>query len=117
MPELEIALLLHPVDEVGIFLDVDPEQLFFYLGFLDDNEFPRLAVGARHRPASNLENLVHILVRDRVRLELAYAYAIAYELQQRVVIAEKVGLVHRVPSAGRAKGANFERFTLADISG
>jgi hypothetical protein len=45
MPQLEIALLLHPIDEVIVLLDISTEQGFLRLGILDDDKVPRLAVG------------------------------------------------------------------------
>src|SRR5215467_243710 len=85
--QLEVALLFHPVDEIGVLLDIDPEQLSLDLRVLHHHEFPGLAIGPRHRPAADLENLVDVFVGNRIGLELAYADAIAYELEQRVVVA------------------------------
>ena len=70
MAQLEIALLLHPVDEFLVLLRIGPEQLLLDRRVLDHDEFPRLRIGARHRPAPGFENLVDVVVRDRIGLEL-----------------------------------------------
>src|SRR5262249_28022515 len=57
MTQLEIALLLHPIDEVVVFLDVSAKQRLLGVGILDDDKVPRLAVGARHRPPPDFEDL------------------------------------------------------------
>jgi hypothetical protein len=71
-----------PVDEIDVLLDIDAEQLRFDLRVLHDHEFPGLAIGARHRPAANLEDLVDVFVGNRIRLELADTDAIAHKLQK-----------------------------------
>src|SRR5262245_2785909 len=99
MPQLEIALLLHPVDEIVVLLDIGAEQGLLGVGILDDDEIPGLSVGARHRPAPDLEDLRDVIVRDRVGLELAHARARFHEIEQRVVVAGEVALIHRHPAA------------------
>src|SRR5262245_1900636 len=85
--QLEVALLFHPVDEVGVLLDVDAEQIRLDLRVLHHHEFPGLAVRPGHRPATDFENPFKVFVGNRIGLELAHADAIAHELQQRVVVA------------------------------
>src|SRR5262249_57792064 len=63
MTQLEIALLLHPIDEVVVLLDIGAKQRLLVLGILDDDEIPRLAIGAGHRPTPDFENLSDIFVR------------------------------------------------------
>ncbi len=103
MAQLEIALLLHPVDEVVVLLGIDAEQFLLDRGIRDDDEIPRLAVGARHRPAPDFENLRDVFVRDRIGLEIAHADARLDDVQQRVVVAGEIGSVihlrHRFPVA------------------
>src|SRR5262245_16711017 len=97
MPQLEIALLFHPVDEVVVLLDIGAEPRLLGLGILDDDEVPGLAVGARHRPAPDLENPRDVVVGNQIGLELAHARARFHEIEQRVVVAGEVALIHRHP--------------------
>ena len=94
MTQLEFALLLHPIDEVVVFLDIGAEQRLLSVGILDDDEVPRLPVGAGHRPAPDFEDLGDVIVGDRIRLELAHACARLHEIEQDVVITGKIGLIH-----------------------
>src|SRR5262249_713036 len=95
MTQLEIALLLHPIDEVVVFLDVGAEQRLLGVGILDDDEVPRLAVGAGHRPPPDFEDSGDVIVGDRIRLELAHACARLHEIEQDIVVTGKIGLIHR----------------------
>jgi hypothetical protein len=99
MAQLEIALLLHPIDKVVVLLDIGAEQRLLGVGILDDDEIPGLAVGARHRPTPHFEDLRDVVIGDRVRLELAHARARFHEIEQRVVIAGEVALIHRSTAA------------------
>src|SRR5262245_30187376 len=99
MPQLEITLLLHPVDEVVVLLDIGAEQGLLGVGILDDDEVPGLAVGTRHRPTPDLEDLCDVVVGDRIGLELAHARTRFHEIEQRVVVAGEVALIHGRPAA------------------
>jgi hypothetical protein len=101
--QLEIALLLHPVDEFLVHLRIGAEQLLLDCRILDHDEVPGLAVGARHGPASRLQNLADAVVRDRIGLELAHAGTGADQIHQHVVVGNAgIGLAHRVASSGVA---------------
>src|SRR6266702_4101048 len=63
----------------------DPKKVLFDFRVLHHHEFPRLPVGAGHRPASDLENLIDIFVRNRVRLEPAHADPVAYEYVDKIL--------------------------------
>ena len=67
MPQLEDALLFHPVDEIGIDLRVAAEEILLHLRIFNDNVFPGLRIGAGHRPAAGFENFVDVFIGNRIR--------------------------------------------------
>ena len=95
--QLEIALLLHPVDEIVVLLDIGAEQLLLHRRVLDHDEVPRLPVGARHRPASDFEDAPDVLVGDGIGFELADAGPAPDQIEQHVVVAGEVRLIHFLP--------------------
>src|SRR5438270_12880160 len=82
------------MNEVVVLLDVGAEQRLLGLGVLDNDEIPRLAVGAGHGPTSDFENLRDVFVRKGIRLELSYAGARLHEIEQDLVITREVALIH-----------------------
>ena len=85
MAQLEDALLLHPVNEVGVVFRVAAEKIFFYLRIFDDDVFPRLRVSAGHRPPPRFKNVVDVAVRNRIGLQLTHAGAAANDVIEKIV--------------------------------
>src|SRR5262245_26469111 len=116
MTQLEIALLLHPIDEVVVLLDIGAEERLLGLGILDDDEIPRLAIGAGHRPAPDFENLRDVFVRNGIGLELAHARARLHEIEQDVVITGEVALIHTSSLPRRERIRLLEREVQANLA-
>ena len=85
MAQIVLALLFHPENEIGVVFRVSVAQLFFDLRIGNDNKFPRLRVGAGHRPASDFENFVDGILGNRIGPELAHALARLHQLEQHVI--------------------------------
>ncbi len=85
VPQVVLALLLHPENVIGVVFRVGVAQLFLDLWSGNDDEFPRLGIGAGHCPARDFENFVDRVFRDRIWPELANAHARLHQVEQRFV--------------------------------
>ena len=81
MAQLEIALLLHPVDELLVLLGIGAEQLLLDRRILDHDEVPGLAVGARHGPAPASRTL------------MTYASGIGSPLSLRTLVRVRISSI------------------------
>src|SRR5580704_5274693 len=86
MAQRLLAHLLHPEDEIRIDVAIGLEQFALDRLVLDHDEFPRLRIRPRHRPAAGFESLMHVIVRNRIGLEPPDAHAPGQDVVELVVI-------------------------------
>src|SRR5215813_10096009 len=102
MPELENALLLHPINKISIDLRVATKEILLHFGILDHDIFPRLRVGAGHRPPARFQDPVDVFFRNRIRLEFADTRSATNNIIEKLV-ARRCLYTHDSPPLSNRK--------------